>query len=136
VIETVDSWRLAEAIDRHCATLGEIMPVLVEINSGQEERKTGVPPKNLDDLIQRLSDLQHIRVRGLMTMGPRFGNPEEARPYFRATRKAFERLSALHISNVKMSDLSMGMSNSYLVAIEEGANIVRIGTAIFGPRHE
>jgi len=112
------------------------MPVLVEINSGREASKTGVLPENVDGLMQRLSELQHICVQGLMTMGPRFGDPEEARPYFRATRVAFERLAAWNLANVTMRYLSMGMSNSYHVAIEEGANVVRIGTKIFGHRAE
>ena len=132
MIETVDSLRLAEALDRRCAVIGKVMPVLVEIDSGREASKTGTLPEDVDDLIQRLNELQHIRVQGLMTMGPRFGDPEQARPYFRATRAAFERLSAWNLPNVTMRYLSMGMSNSYLVAIEEGANIVRIGTKIFG----
>lgn len=136
IIETVDSVRLAQAIDRRCAALGKTMPVLVEINSGRESGKTGVLPENVDDLLRRISDLAHIRVQGLMTMGPRFGDPEEARPYFQATHAAFERLAALNLPHVTMRYLSMGMSNSYLVAIEEGANIVRIGSGIFGHRSE
>ena len=132
LVETVDSWRLAEALDRRCAVVGKVMPVLVEINSGREASKTGVLPEDVDDLVQRLSELQHIRVQGLMTMGPRFGDPEQARPYFQATRAAFERLSAWDLPNVTMRYLSMGMSNSYQVAIEEGANVVRIGTKVFG----
>jgi pyridoxal phosphate enzyme (YggS family) len=136
MIETVDSWRLAEALDRRCAIIGKVMPVLVEINSGREASKTGTLPEDVDDLIQRLNELQHIHVQGLMTMGPRFGDPEQARPYFRATRAAFERLSAWNLANVTMRYLSMGMSNSYLVAIEEGANIVRIGSKIFGLQSE
>ena len=136
LIETVDSWHLAEALDRHCAVIGEVMPVLVEINSGREASKTGVLPENVDSFMQRLSELQHIYVQGLMTMGPRFGDPEEARPYFQATRAAFERLAASNLPNITMRYLSMGMSNSYHVAIEEGANVVRIGTKIFGRRAE
>lgn len=136
LIETVDSWRLAEALDRRCAVVGKVMPVLVEVNSGQEAGKTGVLPEDVDGLMQRLNALQHIRVQGLMTMGPRFGDPEQARPYFRATRAAFERISAWNLSGVTMRYLSMGMSNSYRVAIEEGANMVRIGTKIFGRRPE
>ena len=132
LIETVDSWRLAEALDRRCAVIGKVMPVLVEINSGREARKTGVLPEDVDDLVQRLSELRHIRVQGLMTMGPRFGDPEDARPYFQQTREAFERILSMNLANVTMRYLSMGMTNSYQVAIEEGANIVRIGTKIFG----
>jgi pyridoxal phosphate enzyme (YggS family) len=136
MIETVDSWRLAVTVDRHCAALGKVMPVLVEINSGREASKTGVLPEDVDGLAQQLSELEHIHLQGLMTMGPRFGDPEEARPYFRATREAFERLRALDLPNATMRYLSMGMSNSYLVAIEEGANIVRLGAEIFGHRPE
>lgn len=131
MIETLDSWRLAVAIDRRCAATGKVMPVLVEINSGQEASKTGVLPNDVDDLVGRLSELGHIRVQGLMTMGPRFGDPEEARPYFQATREAFERLSARNLPHVTMRYLSMGMSNSFRVAIEEGANVVRIGSRVF-----
>lgn len=93
-------------------------------------------PEEVGDLVRRLSELQHVRVQGLMTMGPRFGDPEEARPYFQATRAAFERLSALNLPHVSMRTLSMGMSNSFLVAIDEGANLVRIGSGLFGRRPE
>jgi len=134
VMETVDSWRLAAAVDRRCEALGKVMPVLVEINSGREATKTGVLPEDVDDLVRRLSELEHICVQGLMTMGTRFDDPEGARPYFRANHEAFERLEALSLPNVTMRYLSMGMSNSYPVALEEGANVVRIGTEIFGSR--
>ena len=134
MIETVDSWRLAQTLDRHCATMGKTMPILVEINSGRESNKTGVPPNDVDELVQQISTLEHLHVEGLMTMGPRFGNPEDSRPYFQATREAFERLAAKNLPNVTMRYLSMGMSNSYQIAIEEGANIVRIGTKLFGER--
>jgi len=136
MIETVDSVRLAEAVERRCAALEKTMPLLVEINSGREDSKNGVLPKEVDDLVAALSGMEHILVQGLMTMGPAFGDPEDARPYFRATREAFERLSTLDLPNVRMRYLSMGMSNSYRVALEEGANVVRIGTGIFGPRPE
>lgn len=136
VIETVDSVRLAQAINRRCATLRKIMPVLIEINSGRESNKTGVLPEEVNDLVITLSDMEHIHLEGLMTMGPRFGDPEKARPYFRATREAFGRLAAMNLPNVTMRYLSMGMSNSYQVALEEGANIVRLGTVIFGRRLE
>ena len=137
MIETVDSWHLAELIDRRCAAIGKTMPVLVEINSGREAGKTGVLPEEVDDLVRRLSDLLHIRVQGLMTMGPRFGNPEDARPYFQATKAAFDRLAVKDEEwriKIEMRYLSMGMSNSYQVAIEEGANMVRLGTRLFGER--
>ena len=132
MIETLDSWPLAKLIERRCAAIGKTMPVLVEVNSGREASKTGVLPEEVDDLVRRVSDLQHIRVQGLMTMGPRFGNPEDARPYFRATKEAFDRLKRANLPKIEMRYLSMGMSNSYQVAIEEGANMVRLGTVLFG----
>jgi pyridoxal phosphate enzyme (YggS family) len=132
MIETIDSWKIAETVDRHCSEAGKIMPILVEINSGKESNKTGVLPENVDEFVRKISDLPNLRVQGLMTMGPRFGNPEDARPYFIATKATFDRLSNAGIPNVEMRYLSMGMSNSYQIAIEEGANIVRIGTKLFG----
>jgi pyridoxal phosphate enzyme (YggS family) len=136
LIETVDSARLARAIERQCASLGRAMPVMIEVNSGREPAKAGVLPERLDPLVAEIAALEHVRLLGLMTMGPRFGDPEDARPYFRATREAFERLARLERPNVTMRYLSMGMSNSYRVAIEEGSNVVRIGTRIFGRRPE
>ena len=134
MLETVDSLHLAQTIDRRCAAIGKVIPILIEINSGEEPSKTGVLPKDVDELVATISDLKHISIQGLMTMGPRFGDPENARPFFQETKRAFERLSKSNIPNIEMRYLSMGMSNSYLVAIEEGANIVRIGTKIFGSR--
>jgi hypothetical protein len=134
MIETVDDLEVAREIDRRCAQLGKLMPVLIEINSGREEQKAGVLPEGAERLIRECSELANIRVMGLMTMGPRAGSPEDARPYFTQTRRIYESLKQLNLPNVEMRYLSMGMSNSYRVAIEEGANIVRIGTLIFGER--
>jgi pyridoxal phosphate enzyme (YggS family) len=136
MIESVDSPRLAYEIERCCASRNKTMPVLVEVNSGEEEQKYGVLPEDVPELIKEISPLKHVKVMGLMTMGPRFGNPEDSRPYFIKTRKLFEQIKDLHLSGVKMRYLSMGMTNSYKVAIEEGANLVRIGTKIFGARRE
>ena len=136
MIESVDSLRLAQEIERCCARRNTIMPVLIEVNSGEEEQKYGVLPKDLPELIKEISPLKHIKIVGLMTMGPRFGNPEESRPYFVKTRNLFDQIKDLHLPNVKMKHLSMGMTNSYQIAIEEGANLVRIGTKIFGARRE
>ncbi len=134
MIETVDSLDLAGEIDRRSAQIGKTMPVLVEINSGHEEQKTGVLPKDAEHLVRELSSLGNIRVMGLMTMGPRFGEPEDSRPYFVATKRIFDRIKSLNLPNVEMKYLSMGMSNSYKIALEEGANIIRIGSKIFGKR--
>jgi len=136
MIETVDSAKLAAELEKRCARIGRVMPVLIEINSGREPQKSGVLPEEAEELIEEISHFGHLRVRGLMTMGPRTGDPEAARPYFRETKRLFDELKGLGIPNVEMEYLSMGMSNSYKVALEEGANIVRLGTAIFGERAE
>ena len=133
LIETVDSVRLARAIDRRCANLKRTMPVFVEINSGREASKSGVLPEEVDDLVTNIIELPHIRVNGLMTMGPAFVDPEQARPYFKITQEIYRRLLTYDHPNLDVRYLSMGMTNSYRVAIEEGANIIRLGTAIFGP---
>jgi len=134
MIETVDSASLAAEIDKRCAQIGKVMPILIEINSGREEQKAGVFPEAAEPLIREISTFQHIKVMGLMTMGPRFGDPEDSRPYFVETKKIFDNIKQLQIPGVEMRYLSMGMTNSYKVAIEEGANLVRIGSKIFGAR--
>lgn len=134
MIETVDSLEVASEIEKRCALLAKVMPVLVEINSGRELQKAGILPEEAEGLIKKISEYTHLKVMGLMTMGPMFGDPEHSRPYFVETRKVFQKIKSLQIPNVEMRYLSMGMTNSYKVAIEEGANIVRIGTKIFGSR--
>jgi pyridoxal phosphate enzyme (YggS family) len=134
MIETVDSPDLAREIDKRSRNAGKVMPVLIEINSGEEEQKFGVRPNDAEALIREIAPLQNIRIEGLMTMGPFEGNPEDARPYFKITKQLFDAFKALALPGVEMKWLSMGMTNSYPVAIEEGANMVRIGTKIFGPR--
>jgi len=135
MIETIDSVRLAKEVNKQCAKLDKIMPVLIEINSGKESNKTGVLPENVMALIQQINNLSNLQILGLMTMGPRFGNPEDARPYFKTTKALFEQIKKLEIPGVEMRYLSMGMSNSYQIAIDEGANMVRIGTILFGTRN-
>jgi len=134
MIETVDSLKLCKAIDKACKPLNKTMPVLLEINSGEEDQKAGVMPENAPRLIGEISSLRNVKVMGLMTMGPFTDDPEESRPYFKKTKGLFDEIRALNIENTEMSILSMGMSDSYRVAIEEGANMVRIGTKIFGER--
>jgi pyridoxal phosphate enzyme (YggS family) len=134
MIESVDSLEIAREIDRRCAQIGKIMPILIEVNSGREPQKSGVLPQDVEQLIREISGLRNIKVMGLMTMGPRFGNPEDSRPYFMETRRILERIKGLKLPNVEMEYLSMGMTNSYRIALEEGANIIRIGTKIFGQR--
>jgi pyridoxal phosphate enzyme (YggS family) len=134
MIETVDSVAIADEIDKRCAQIGKVMPVLIEVNSGREKQKTGVFPENVEPLIKDISLFPNLKIMGLMTMGPRVGEPEDSRPYFVETRKIFDRVKQLNLPGVEMRYLSMGMTNSYRVALEEGANIVRIGSKIFGGR--
>jgi len=134
MIETVDSLELAKEIDKRCAQIGKVMPVLVEVNSGREEQKSGVLPEKTEQLVRDISGLNNIRIMGLMTMGPRFGEPEDSRPYFVETKKMFDKIKELNLPDTQMRYLSMGMTNSYKIALEEGANIVRIGSKIFGER--
>ena len=134
IIETVDSWKLAVTLDQYCEKAQKSMPVLIEINSGREKNKTGLFPEKVEELVVQMSGLKHVQVKGLMTMGPRFGDPEDSRSYFQTTYRMFEHLRKLNLPNTTMQYLSMGMSNSYLVAIEEGSNIIRIGTKLFGER--
>ncbi|MBN2480471.1 MAG: YggS family pyridoxal phosphate-dependent enzyme [Bacteroidales bacterium] len=135
MIETIDSEELALEVNRQCAAMNKIMPVLVEINSGKESNKTGILPEEAEKLILYISGLPYLQVQGLMTMGPRFGKPEKARPYFKTTKSLFDLIKQAGIPNIAMRHLSMGMSNSYKIAIEEGANIIRIGTLLFGGRN-
>ena len=135
MIETVDSLVLAGEIDKRCAQIGRVMPVLIEVNSGRERQKSGVFPEKTEQLVKDISVLNNLRVAGLMTMGPGSGNPEDSRPYFVATKKIFEGIKKLDLPDVEMKYLSMGMSNSYRIALDEGANIIRIGSKIFGERN-
>lgn len=131
MIETIDSVRIAKQVNRLAKLENKIMPILIEINSGEESNKTGVMPENVEKLIDEIKDYSNLKIRGIMTMGPRFGDPELARPYFKSTKLLFDKFKKLNIPNVEMEYLSMGMSNSYKIAIEEGANIIRIGNKIF-----
>ena len=135
MIETVDSAEIAAEINKRCAQTDKIMPVLIEINSGHEPQKAGIFPEIAEQLVRDISGFQNIKVMGLMTMGPGSGNPEDSRPYFIETKKVFYRIKELDIPAVEMKYLSMGMTNSYQIALEEGANIIRIGSKIFGERN-
>ncbi len=134
MIETVDSAETAREIDKRSAQAGKVMPVLIEVNSGREEQKAGVFPEAAEALVREISALPNVRVEGLMTMGPLAGEPEESRLYFRETRRVFERLKESSPNNVAMKYLSMGMTATYKIALQEGANLIRIGTRIFGER--
>jgi hypothetical protein len=134
MIESVDSLKLAKEIDKRCSQMNKVMPVLIEINIGSEGQKTGIYPEDALDFVKKIKDYANIKIKGLMTMGPRFGDPENARPYFKKTKEIFDKIKNENIENVEMEYLSMGMSNSYHIAIEEGSNMIRPGSIIFGRR--
>ena len=135
-IQTVDSPKLAEAINKRAEKLDKKISVFIEINIGSEITKAGVKPEYevIKELAEYISKLNYLKLEGLMTMGPRVGNSEDVRVHFRKTKEFFNRLKGANIPNVELKYLSMGMSNSYKVAIEEGANMIRLGTVIFGKR--
>ena len=134
VIETIDSFSLAKEIDKRCASLDKVMDVFIEVNSGREVQKFGILPEEALGLVKQVASLEHIKVKGVMTMGPYSGDPEDARPYFKETKKVFDQIKGASVEGIDLIYLSMGMTNSYKVAVEEGANMVRIGTKIFGER--
>ena len=134
MIETVDSVEIAGEINKRCAQMDKTMPVLIEINSGREAQKAGVYPEKAEQLIKAMGEMKNIRVMGLMTMGPLTTKAEDLRACFRETKRLFDEIKKLAIPNADMRYLSMGMTDSYKIAIEEGANMIRIGSKIFGPR--
>lgn len=130
LIHSVDSLALAQEIDKRCAKIGRVMDILIEVNSGREESKGGAMLEDVEALIEEVSALKCVRVRGLMTMAPRCSSREEYLSYFTPVKELFDRL----FKNDNSAILSMGMSESYEYAAEAGANLVRIGSAIFGER--
>ena len=136
MIHSIDSLELAEAVHKKSMDLGVMTPVLVQVNISGEESKFGISPGELEGLLRPVSRLPGIRVEGLMTIPPFDPDPEKSRPYFVRLRELRDRCAGLVIENISMDELSMGMSNDFEVAVEEGATMVRVGTAIFGPRPE
>jgi len=133
-VHSVDSLRLAQELSRVAGQENKVLPVLLQINLGQETTKFGALQDDTFRLLEQMGLLPGISVKGLMTLPPFFDNPEESRPYFHALRDLAEAVSRRKIAGVSMEELSMGMSNDFETAIEEGATLVRVGTAIFGPR--
>lgn len=136
MIETLDSLELAKVLNQQCQKINKIMPVLIEVNSAREENKQGVLPEELLDLVKEVKPLEHLKLMGLMTMGPVLNDYKLIRPYFRLTKQLFDQIKLTYPQDKDFIYLSMGMSDSYKIAIEEGANIVRIGSAIFGNREK
>lgn len=136
VIQTVHSVKQAEAIDLRAARIDKTVSVFIEINSGRESNKSGIAPDfdEVKRLAEGISRCENLKLEGLMTMGPFLDDPEEIRPYFRITRELYDRVRDLGLPQADLQYLSMGMTDSYRVAIEEGSNMIRLGTGIFGPR--
>ncbi|MCI8417449.1 MAG: YggS family pyridoxal phosphate-dependent enzyme [Lachnospiraceae bacterium] len=135
LIHSVDSLRLAQAISQEGEKQGVLVPVLVEVNVAGEESKFGVTWEETENLVEEMARLPHISVRGLMTIAPFVADPEENRSVFGKLKKLYVDIREKNIDNVAMNVLSMGMTNDYEVAIEEGATMVRVGTGIFGERN-
>jgi pyridoxal phosphate enzyme (YggS family) len=125
LIQSVDSFRLAQEIDRQAARINKVQDILLEVKTSPEATKSGIAPEDLPGLIENISQLKGVNIKGLMTIAPLVDNPEKARPYFRQLRELSERFNPRPI-------LSMGMSDDFEVAIEEGSTMVRLGRAIFG----
>jgi len=135
-VDSLDSLRLARKIDEAAAHLQRRVPVLIEINAGGEEQKSGIAPGSdeLEQILRSAASLEHLEFRGLMTVPPYTEDPEGARPYFRVLGQLRREIAARRLPGIRLDVLSMGMSNDFEVAIEEGATCVRVGSAIFGER--
>lgn len=134
MIQAVDSYKLAREINKRCEIKNKYMPVLVEVNTSGETTKFGCAPEEAPELVSKISELKHLKIEGLMTIGLFTDQMEQVRHCFIELRGIFEGINGMNLPRVSMEQLSMGMSADYEVAIEEGATMVRIGTAIFGPR--
>jgi len=131
LIHSVDSVELAERLNKYASQAGKRQRILIQVKLSEEETKHGIPEEKLKELIERIKSLNHLCLEGLMTLPPYFENPEEVRPYFQRLRELRDEMEE---QGYKLPELSMGMSHDFEIAIEEGATMVRIGTAIFGPR--
>ena len=134
MIHSVDRLSLAEELDRQWGKLGQTLEILIEVNLGDEESKGGARADAAIELMRRVATLPHLQICGLMALPPYLEDAEAVRPYFRRLRELADRVTAANIAGVSMRELSMGMSHDFEVAIEEGATLVRVGTAIFGAR--
>ena len=135
LIHSVDSLRLAEAIEQEAAKKNVVVDVLIEVNVAEEESKFGLSEEEVIHLVKQVAQLPHVRIKGLMTVAPYVVDSEENRPFFRKIKQLSVDINNQNIDNVSMNILSMGMTGDYMVAIEEGATMVRVGTGIFGERN-
>jgi PLP dependent protein len=133
-VHSVDGFVLAEELNRAALKEGKVQDILLQVDLSGEETKFGAPEQTLPVICEKIAELEAIRIKGLMTLPPFSDDPEDSRPYFKKLRLLRDRLAEMKIPHISMHDLSMGMSADFEVAIEEGATLVRVGTAIFGPR--
>ncbi|MEA3543798.1 MAG: YggS family pyridoxal phosphate-dependent enzyme [Thermodesulfobacteriota bacterium] len=134
MIHSVDRLSLAAEIDRQWGKLDECIEILLQVNVGDEASKSGCAPEELEVLVRAVAKLPHLKICGLMCLPPHSDDPEQVRPYFRQLRELSQQIDRLKLPDVEMGELSMGMSGDFEVAVEEGATLVRVGTAIFGAR--
>jgi len=134
MIQSVDSLKLAEEIDHRAKGKNKIFPILIEVNTSGEPTKYGVKPEQTENLIREMQKLENLKIKGLMTVGPASDDKQKVRQTFRELKRIYEKLEKVKMSNAELEYLSMGMSSDFEEAIEEGSNMLRIGTAIFGPR--
>ncbi len=134
MIHSVDNRKLADEIEKQFSKAGEKIDVLIEVNMAAEDSKFGISPEQVPDFVKEIAPLEHLNIRGLMTIAPYTEEPESNRQYFRGLKELMESINKMGIPGVKMDQLSMGMTGDYQVAIEEGATFVRVGTGIFGER--
>ena len=135
MIHSVDRLSLAKEIDRQWSKLDKPVDILIQVNLGEEETKSGTDEAALQDLVRQVAVLPYVRIRGLMALPPYLDDPEQVRPFFRRLRQLADGVAALQLTGVEMRELSMGMSHDFEAAIEEGATLVRVGSAIFGSRY-
>ena len=134
LIHSVDSLKLATALDRYAEKIDRVQPILIQVNVAREDSKSGIYAEEALPLVKAVAGMKNISLRGLMTIPPYFNAPEKVRPFFAALRELRDRIRKEGIANIEMNELSMGMTGDFEAAIEEGATMVRIGTAIFGER--
>ena len=135
LIHTVDSLKLAIELDKQAKKIEKKQDILIQVNIGKEYTKSGIQENETLNLVKAISPLENVKIKGLMTMPPFFDQPEKVRPFFKALRELRDTIRDISIPNISMDELSMGMSGDYEIAIEEGATLVRVGTAIFGERN-
>ena len=136
MIHSVDRLSIAEKLNRHLAAMSKRMDVLIQVDLAGEEAKFGIPERELEKLVKRVGEMENLSLKGLMILPPFLPNPEDGRPYFRNLRRLLAQLNRKGVVPTELKELSMGMSHDFEVAIEEGATMIRVGTAIFGPREE